>query len=203
MPSRVLRTVRVDANLKRHPQADQLGVALGLANRYLKRLARDDCIGGHQVPANRYPYSLTSSVLNERCRLTGWYFSGLFATYLSTAQVLDVLFAQVEAAAESDSVLLVGASGIAEAVYRKAQVHRVAIVAAHDPATAGTALDGAPVYTVLTDMPATILVLGAMLGPRLSAPAAIHKRFGPGRLLETDYLGTLDAPNEGGVAGAA
>ncbi len=55
--------------------ARELGVALGLANAYLKRCVKKGLIKVTQVPANRYAYYLTPKGFVEKSRLTGEYLS--------------------------------------------------------------------------------------------------------------------------------
>ncbi len=53
--------------------ATKLGVALGLTNLYLKRLARKGCIKITTIPRNRIRYLLTPQGLAEKSRLTYQY----------------------------------------------------------------------------------------------------------------------------------
>ena len=53
--------------------ADRLGVALGLANSYLRRCARKGLIKITQAPDNRYLYYLTPQGFTEKTRLTARY----------------------------------------------------------------------------------------------------------------------------------
>src|SRR4030065_10645 len=50
--------------------ARHLGVALGLANSYLKRCIRKGLVKVSQAPANRYLYYLTPQGFAEKSRLT-------------------------------------------------------------------------------------------------------------------------------------
>ena len=55
----VLSAVSEEGNLSQRRLALHLGVALGLANSYLKRCVKKGWVKVHQVPGNRYLYYLT------------------------------------------------------------------------------------------------------------------------------------------------
>jgi DNA-binding MarR family transcriptional regulator len=55
----VLAAVQQDSQLTQRGMANQLGIALGLANAYLKRCARKGYIKVQQIPRRRYAYYLT------------------------------------------------------------------------------------------------------------------------------------------------
>jgi len=51
--------------------AEHMGVALGMANSYLKRCVKKGWIKVTTAPANRYLYYLTPTGFAEKARLTG------------------------------------------------------------------------------------------------------------------------------------
>jgi len=69
----LLEAIEARSDVTQRHLADRLGVALGLANSYLKRCARKGLIKVHQAPANRYLYYLTPQGFAEKARLTGEY----------------------------------------------------------------------------------------------------------------------------------
>jgi DNA-binding MarR family transcriptional regulator len=58
--------------------AERLGIALGLANAYLKRCVRKGFIKVSHIPRKRYAYYLTPQGLSEKTRLTAEFFSNSF-----------------------------------------------------------------------------------------------------------------------------
>lgn len=62
-----------DGGATQRTLATKLGVALGLTNLYLKRLARKGCIKISTIPRNRIRYLLTPQGLAEKSRLTYQY----------------------------------------------------------------------------------------------------------------------------------
>jgi DNA-binding MarR family transcriptional regulator len=114
--------------------ARHLGVALGLANSYLKRCIRKGFVKIREAPANRYLYYLTPKGFSEKSRLTAKYLSISFAFYRhaseSCAQVLKRCTAN-----GWDKVLLCGVSDLAEIAALRALEAGVEIVGIYDPVT--------------------------------------------------------------------
>jgi DNA-binding MarR family transcriptional regulator len=66
----LLSIVHEDSSTSQRFMAIDLGIALGLANAYLKRCVMKGLIKVSQVPANRYAYYLTPKGFSEKSRLT-------------------------------------------------------------------------------------------------------------------------------------
>ncbi|WP_395821689.1 winged helix-turn-helix transcriptional regulator [Devosia sp.] len=71
----LLTAVDQDATLTQRGVAARLGIALGMANAYLKRCIRKGLVKVSQIPRRRYAYYLTPQGLSEKTRLTAEYFS--------------------------------------------------------------------------------------------------------------------------------
>ncbi len=71
----ILDTIDAKSDSTQRHIAQRTGVALGLANSYLKRCIRKGLIKIQQAPANRYLYYLTPKGLAEKSRLTREYLS--------------------------------------------------------------------------------------------------------------------------------
>ncbi len=71
----VLTSVEGNSTLSQRALARELGIALGLANAYLKRCAKKGFIKIKQIPPNRYAYYLTPKGFSEKSRLTVEYLS--------------------------------------------------------------------------------------------------------------------------------
>src|SRR5262250_3024708 len=61
--------------------AEDLGIALGLVNAYLKRCVKKGLVKVSQAPARRYAYYLTPRGFTEKSRLTVEYLSYSFALF--------------------------------------------------------------------------------------------------------------------------
>ena len=69
----VLSAVERDSEITQRSISGELGIALGLANAYVRRCARKGWIKVHQAPMNRYAYYLTPKGFAEKSRLTAEY----------------------------------------------------------------------------------------------------------------------------------
>jgi DNA-binding MarR family transcriptional regulator len=87
----VLDAVDQNAQMTQRSVAGELGIALGLANAYLKRCMKKGLIKVKQIPPNRYLYYLTPKGFAEKSRLTAEYLGSSF-TFFRRAR------AQLEAA---------------------------------------------------------------------------------------------------------
>jgi len=73
-----LRAIHEKSNVTQRSLAGEVGIALGLANSYLKRCAKKGFIKISQAPRNRYMYYLTPSGFAEKSRLTAEYLTQSF-----------------------------------------------------------------------------------------------------------------------------
>ena len=92
----ILKEIEKNKDVTQRHLANQLGVALGLANSYLKRCARKGFIKFQQAPANRYLYYLTPKGFAEKSRLTAEYLSTSFEFYGRAGDSLKVIFEHCE-----------------------------------------------------------------------------------------------------------
>lgn len=100
------------AHSQRH-LADELGIALGLVNAYLKRCAKKGLLKVRQAPARRYAYYLTPQGFAEKSRLTVEYLSHSFSFFRrAKSDCADVL--QSARAMGFDRLALAGVSDVAE-----------------------------------------------------------------------------------------
>jgi hypothetical protein len=74
----VLDAVEQNAQVTQRTVASELGIALGLANAYLKRCMRKGWIKVKQIPPNRYLYYVTPKGFAEKSRLTAEYLGSSF-----------------------------------------------------------------------------------------------------------------------------
>ena len=77
----LLQAIEQRSDVTQRHLAHRMGVALGLANSYLKRCARKGLIKVQQAPANRYLYYLTPKGFAEKSRLTAEYLSFSLSFY--------------------------------------------------------------------------------------------------------------------------
>ncbi len=128
----ILETIEKQDNLTQRHLANNLGVALGLANSYMKRCVRKGLIKVHQAPANRFLYYLTPKGFAEKSRLTAKYLSTSFDFYRRSGDSLAKAFRLCEEQNKT-SILLCGVSELAEIASLRSYEHEIDIVGVFDP----------------------------------------------------------------------
>jgi len=150
----LLSAVERDSAVTQRHLASELGIALGLANAYLKRCAKKGLIKMRQAPLNRYAYYLTPRGFAEKGRLTAEYLTISFDFFRRARRDCAALLEGC-AARGWRRVALVGAGELAEIAALGAGEAGVTIVAVIDPG-AGRSCAGRPVVRDL----AAALALG-------------------------------------------
>lgn len=140
----LLNAVHDNSAVTQRSVARELGIALGLANAYLKRCVKKGLIKVRQVPPNRYAYYLTPQGFAEKSRLTAEYLSYSFTFFRRARSQCEELFADC-AEHGRRRVALAGASELAEIATLVAREFDIELVAVLDGAQAGASFHGVPV----------------------------------------------------------
>lgn len=156
----LLSAVERDSTLTQRHLASELGIALGLANAYLKRCAKKGLIKMRQAPLNRYAYYLTPRGFAEKSRLTAEYLTISF-DFFRRARRDCVALLEGCAVRGWRSIVLVGAGELAEITALSAAEAGVTIVAVVDANGTARSCAGRP---VVRDLAAALA-----LGPPLDA----------------------------------
>jgi DNA-binding MarR family transcriptional regulator len=130
----LLSAVERDSAVTQRHLARELGIALGLANAYLRRCAKKGLIKIRQAPLNRYAYYLTPRGFAEKSRLTAEYLAVSFDFFRHARRDCAALFAACEARGWKQ-VALLGAGELAEIAVLSAAETSVEIVAVIDTST--------------------------------------------------------------------
>ena len=112
----LLNEVEQNAAVTQRTLANNLGVALGLTNLYLKRLARKGYIKITTIPRHRIKYLLTPSGMTEKTRLTYEYMQYSLTYYRKMRERLKVVLTE-RAKAGSKRVVIYGTGELAEMAY--------------------------------------------------------------------------------------
>ena len=88
----LLQAVEENSTVTQRSVAGELGIALGLANAYLKRCVKKGLIKVKQIPPNRYAYYLTPKGFTEKSRLTAEYLSDSFTFFRRARRECEELF---------------------------------------------------------------------------------------------------------------
>lgn len=140
----LLNAVHDNSAVTQRSVARELGIALGLANAYLKRCVKKGLIKVSQVPPNRYAYYLTPQGFAEKSRLTAEYLSYSFTFFRRARSQCEELFADC-AERGRRRVVLAGASELAEIATLVAREFDIELIAVLDGESAGQAFHGVPV----------------------------------------------------------
>jgi hypothetical protein len=141
----VLAAIESDARVTQRMLSRDLGIALGLANLYLKRCVRKGWIKIGQVPMRRYAYYLTAQGFTEKARLTGEYLAWNLEFFRRARRDATLLFSQAHAKG-LNRFLLVGAGELAEVATLSAGDANVAIVGIVDPESTAARCAGIAVH---------------------------------------------------------
>jgi DNA-binding MarR family transcriptional regulator len=141
----ILDIVQNNEQVSQRHLARQLGVALGLANSYLKRCIKKGWVKVQQAPANRYLYYLTPIGFAEKSRLTTQYLSYSLSFYREAGESCARLFEQCEQNGWH-RVLLCGVSDLAEIATLRSLERKIEIVGIYEPENEYERFVGRSVY---------------------------------------------------------
>lgn len=137
----ILKEIETAPKVTQRSLAHKLGIALGLTNLYLKRLARKGYIKVTTIPRHRVKYLLTPQGFAEKTRLTYEYMQYSFILFRQSRQFLREQFTAL-ADAGRKRVVFVGvgeAAELADLTLRELGLELVAV--ADDGAAGGRFLD--------------------------------------------------------------
>lgn len=160
----ILQSIEENEEVTQRHLADNLGVALGLANSYLKRCARKGFIKIQQVPANRYLYYLTPKGFAEKSRLTAQYLSYSFDFYRKASDSINESLAACHAAGHQ-RIVFCGASELAEIASVRLHEHELEHVATIDSGLLKETYLGKPVWQGLEQENFDVCLVTALNDP--------------------------------------
>ena len=163
----MLSAIEQNQNVTQRSLSGDLGIALGLANSYLKRLVRKGFVKVQQAPINRYAYYLTPKGFIEKARLTTEYLSVSLTFFRQARRECSELMVLCDRRGWR-RVALAGAGELAE-IATLCTTEAVEVVAVLDPGRAGDSCAG---IRVIADLGAAGS-LDAVVVTDLSHPQAI------------------------------
>ena len=159
----ILNAVEEDSNLTQRSVANTLGIALGLANAYLKRCVRKGLIKVQQVPSNRYAYFLTPQGFAEKSRLTSEYLTSSFNFFRKARVECSNLMQECEDLGYK-RIALVGVSDLSDVIALSALESKIAIAGIVDDSVTLQSYAGLRVAKSLEDLgPVDAIVVTALL----------------------------------------
>lgn len=152
----LLASIERDSGVTQRRLAGELGIALGMANAYLRRCVRKGLVKMSEVPLNRYAYYLTPQGFAEKSRLTAEYLRVSFNFFRRARTDCAELVAACAAAGWRRAALY-GAGELAEIAVLSAGEGGVELACVIDAAAAGRRCGG---LAVVADVPTALALTG-------------------------------------------
>ncbi|MDE5453001.1 winged helix-turn-helix transcriptional regulator [Bradyrhizobium sp. CSA112] len=169
--------------------AEELGIALGLVNAYLKRCIKKGLVKVSHAPARRYAYYLTPQGFAEKSRLTVEYLSSSFSFFRQAKADCTRVF-QMAREQNLQNLVLCGKSDLAEIAILSAVDCGVSIVAIVDQNANEMLFVGKQVVSDYDRLVVSFdaVVVTDVVNARRAFDEAV-RLYGPGRVLAPKLLG--------------
>lgn len=155
--------------------AQKMGVALGLANSYLKKCVKMGYVKIKQAPARRFIYYLTPKGFSEKSRLTAAYLSSAFDFYRHAGE--SCLNSLLECKKNGwDEVVLCGISELGEICLLKAKEAGVKVAGFYETGSDLKKYMGVEVFNKLDDENHQVFLLTDLKDPA-ARYADLRKQF--------------------------
>ena len=194
----LLNAINENSALTQRSLARDLGIALGLANAYLKRCAKKGLVKVAQVPSNRYAYYLTPKGFSEKSRLTAEYFSQSFKFFRAARVQCSELFALCTERGWHD-VVLIGASDLGEIAVFCAREHGINVMGFVDGGAAGATFAGQPLWRDLGAVASPDAGLVTDLSDPQATFEAVRRHLPDERILIPRFLKVSRRPSGNGA----
>lgn len=183
----LLAALEREERITQRSLAKELGIALGLANAYLKHAVVKGWVKVQQLPLNRYAYFLTPKGLREKAKLTADYLQGSFTFFRHSKEQLLLELNQF-ASAGQERIILVGVSELAEIASLLKRESKIEILGIVDSKSAKDSFAGLTVAQRPEELPAA----DAFLITDLTVPQALYwsyvHRYGAARVRAPEML---------------
>lgn len=199
----LLEAVERDDGVTQRSLAQELDVALGLVNAYLKRCVKKGLIKVQQVPKRRFAYYLTPQGFAEKSRLTASYLSYSFDFFRRARRDCEQVLGHASARGWR-SIALIGSSDLAEIAIICAVEEGITVAAIVDGKLKKEQLLGVPVVpdTLAAHARAEAVIITDFGHPQQSYEQAVQE-FGADRVLVPKLLESAiwrDAPKMGAAS---
>ncbi len=195
---RLLSTIENDQSISQRSLALRLGIAVGLANAYIKRCVRKGWVKAQQVPAKRYTYFLTSTGFSEKSRLVGEYLTSSLR-FFRTARAQCAACLAYSRTRRWRRLALVGEGDLAEIATLAALESTVDLILVIAPDCTATTVAGLPVATSLERAREFDAVLLTDIKSAQATYEALRRYLPDERILAPDLLRLTRRPGEPGT----
>lgn len=191
----LLMAVQRNSAASQRQLAGELGVALGLANAYIRRCIHKGYVKVTHAPANRYFYYLTPHGFTEKARLSAEYLTQSFHFFRSARAQCEAVLEQANSAG-FNRLGLVGISDLTEIMVLCAAEYPQTLVAIDDRDTSRSSLGGIPVVNGADAMGDVDAVVITAFEEAETLYRDQVRRLGASRVLAPKMLGLADLPVE-------
>ena len=186
----ILAAIDAKSDVTQRHLADRLGVALGLANSYLRRCVRKGLVKITQAPANRYLYYLTPQGFTEKSRLTAQYLGASFDFYRRAGDSVKEALHECESEGVK-RILFVGISELAEIASARSHDVALEIVGTYAPGSTQTSYLGKPVWSALASAALFDVAMLTALEDCAALYQGLAAQIGSARIVVPDLLKPL------------
>ena len=148
----LLNSVERDGSESQRSRASDFGIAVGLVNAYIKYCVKKGYVKVKHFPARRYSYLLTPKGFAEKSKLTIAHLSNSLAFFRQAKEDCAAIFAEAEGR-RWKSVVLMGATEVAEISVLCAIERGMTIAAMVTPGATGGTFVGVPLFHSLEQIP--------------------------------------------------
>ena len=189
----LLNMVHGNSSMSQRSMAGDLGIALGLANSYLKRCVKKGLIKVSQAPANRYVYYLTPNGFAEKSRLTAEFLSESFNLFRRARFESAELFSRCQSQ-KWLRIALYGIGDLAEIMVLSAKDYPIEVVYVIDSDSKEKEFANIPVINRIPNSnEIDAIVICAINGSQTAYDNACGKLL-PEKVLVFEFLSILKAP---------
>lgn len=195
---RLLQAVDGKRDVTQRRLASDLGIALGLANLYLKRCVRKGLVKIKQIPANRYAYYLTPKGFAEKSRLTAAYLVTSFDFYRMASRACKDVFDECQRNGW-DTILLCGMSELSEIALVRSYESDLDVRGIYAPGFGRETFLGFPVFSDWSGVPSVDAYVVTALTETSNYVARLAADVPSERILTPDVLGATALPSSPSV----
>lgn len=197
----LLQVIEQKDDISQRHLAQEMGVALGLANSYLKRCVKKGWIKMTTAPANRYLYYVTPTGFAEKARLTASFFSTSLTLFRQSGNEYTKVFEQCMADGRT-RVFLGGLSDLTEIAIMRALQTNIELVGIYQPNSQRNEFFGVPICSKDIECEAfDVVVMTSMEQTRelvveLEQSTGVQRVLVPNMLLNMNYRNPLVSRDE-------
>lgn len=156
----VLQAIEQRDDISQRHLAQEMGIALGLANSYLKRCVKKGWIKISTAPANRYLYYLTPTGFAEKAKLTAEFLTTSLTLFREAGDAYSKIFAEC-AEQGIKKVSFLGLSDLTEIAFLRSLDSPVSVASIVQTPKARDEIFGVPVEAALSQ-PVDAVIVTAM-----------------------------------------